>query len=140
MMVLDEAVVGIARKGQRIEPQRVDRPASERGEPWPRCHQMRQVETDDVGGDREVGVAGENLQRSSASSSLPCRKAIVPSPSLRTAAKANIFAVRGSTSRSTEDQRENRLRADVSMDYIHGWITDLLSFGLRIGFVIAIWC
>jgi hypothetical protein len=62
MMMLDETVVGIAREGERVEPERIDRPAAECSEPRPHRRQMRQVETDDVVADQEASVSRKRLK------------------------------------------------------------------------------
>ena len=60
--MLDEMVVGIARKGQRVEPESVDDPFPKGGEPRPMGHQVRQIVAQDVMPDKVASLAAERLQ------------------------------------------------------------------------------
>ena len=116
MVVLHEVMVGVAREGKRIEPERVDRGRSQLGQSWPVGKQMRQVVAQDVVADDVIGAGAETSRRSRACSNPPERKTsggVSPGP---TAANAKVRAAFGSTSRSIEMQRDRNASRELEAD------------------------
>ena len=62
LIVLDQMVVRIARKGQGVQPQRIHRRRPQSREPRPIGHQMRQVMAQDVVADQMHGPGAKRLQ------------------------------------------------------------------------------
>lgn len=56
MVVLDEVVVWVARKGQRVEPQSVDRRAEELRQARSRCGEVGQIMAQDIVTDQMMGA------------------------------------------------------------------------------------
>ena len=62
MVVLDEVVVWVARKGQRVEPQCVDRRAEELRQARSRRSEVGQIMAQDVVTDQMIAVGGRRFQ------------------------------------------------------------------------------
>ena len=62
VMMLDQMVIGIAWKGQWVQPERIDRPGREPGKAGPNGREMRKIEADDIVAEQEIGLGGKRFQ------------------------------------------------------------------------------
>ena len=62
LIVLDQAVIGIAREGERAEPQRVHRRQSKQPQVWLRRLEVGQVEGNQVVAEKEGDAVGERVE------------------------------------------------------------------------------